>query len=184
MDKMNEVEKHSQSPSLTSETASRQRTRSPLADFTARRKGDKLYIKPKLSAKFKATFEEKCSFEGDEKDVLHQRSATTIINDITQSYTFAPGFKKTQESLPEEDSENSFERLYNELKDSVMGSTMDPKSRRQEEKKDSVLTISSLSQESLQPEKNSLMRPVVAFCGKCQENIETSVVENVYVGGL
>ena len=169
--------------------------RSPLADFSAKRKGDKLYIKPKNFYRINATpgVEEILNpMSEDEKEGSHQRSSTTIINDTAQVYTFVPGTKKTQESVPEEEtSNNSFERMYNELKDSMMASTLDPKSFNKhmtpKEHFSTILTVSSSSEDETSrrsSEKNSLLESVTAFCSSCGKNTMTDVIENIYTGSL
>lgn len=173
----------------------RVQVRSPLADYLAKRKGDKLYIKPKKN--FKTNLVEGAdgihdSLSDDENLASHQRSSTTIINDTAQVYTFVPGSKKTQESVPEEEtSNNSFERLYNELKDSMMASTLDlrtyNKNLTPKEHFSTILTVSSSSESDSSQDtapKNSLLGSVTAFCDNCGRNTTTEVIENIYTGSL
>ena len=136
-------------------------------------------------------------------DQEHQRTPTTIIKDIANSYTFIANSNCTQDALAEEDDLScSLISDSSEMKHSMMYSTMDPKSFYQRpqttgECYSTIFTVSSSSSEerfsaiSENQDKNeelstqhSLLNSVVAFCNKCQDNTRTEVIENLYPGGF
>ena len=138
-----------------------------------------------------------------ETDQEHQRTPTTIIKDIANSYTFITNSNGKRDTFAEEeDLSCSLMSDSSEIKQSVMFSTMDPKSFYQKPPKpdeccSKIFTVSSSSCEerfsaiSENQEKkeelltqHSLLNPVVAFCNKCQDNTSTEVIENLYPGNF
>lgn len=142
-------------------------------------------------------------FEFSEEDLsVHQRTCTTIINDVAQSYTFVPELSKTQESgnneyLP-------YESLENSLKHSIMASTADPKSFLKKSmanklRKSTILTVSSNSSSNTfcqfhgstelnigKPleKRTPMFAPIFAYCQTCKANKMTEVIENRFGGTL
>lgn len=185
----------------------------PSGELSITKKGDKLCLRPLSPYRYICTpkiNEDLCSDLSESSFEIeaqcHQRSSTTIINDIAQSYTFVPAIKKTQESIHDEDSlsSSSKDNSENDCKDSILASTVDPKSFLRKPKLNqgqvsTILTISSTSSEKNAPQKlvshrnhkresqelrNSIFESVTAFCKKCGQNTPTEVIENVYVGTL
>jgi hypothetical protein len=181
----------------------------PSGELSITKKGHKLCLRPLSPYRYNPTPEIKEdssseSIEISEEDIhCHQRSSTTIINDVAQSYTFVPAIKKTQGSMHEEEilSNVSIENLEN-FKNSIMASTADPKSffkksKVNQQRNSTILTISSNSSVKSLPllqskddknnkesQKNSILEPVTAFCKKCGENNPTEVIEKIYTGSL
>lgn len=189
------------------------RAKFPSGELHVTKKGDKLYIRPLSPYRYNSTPEIKEHFRSDsgeswlEREVqCHQRSVTTIINEIPQSYTFVPAIKKTQLDINDEDSisNSSHEHSNDDYKDSIVASTIDPKSFLRKPnpfqvRVSTIMTISSTSSEKPPPNdllspkrdkhnsqenRNSILEPVKAFCQKCGQNTTTEVIENVYVGSL
>jgi hypothetical protein len=140
-----------------------------------------------------------------EPDQEHQRSPTTIIKDIANSYRFmADSNEKRGKVIEDDDLSCSLISEPFELNKSLMYSTMDPKSFLQKpqttgECYSTIFTVSSSSSSSsfslssenayIKSEEelssnHSLLSPVVAFCNKCLENTKTEVIENLYPGSF
>ena len=173
----------------------------PSGEISITTQGDKLILRPSSPYRYTYTPEvleadfsqsEECS----EDTQIHQRSSTTVINDIAQSYTFAPMQKKTEESI--EDSDSSINVEFHPSR-SFFTSTSDPQSffnkiKAKREKNSNLLTISSGSSELKVPDfdvseehselRRSLYSSVMAFCQKCGKNTLTEVKQKVYLGTL
>ena len=138
-----------------------------------------------------------------ELDQEHQRTPTTIIKDIANSYTFITNSNGKRDTFAEEDDLScSLISDSSEIKQSGLFSTMDPKSFYQKPPKpgecySNIFTVSSSSceerfsaiSENLEKKEelltqHSLLSPVVAFCNKCQDNVSTEVIENLYPGNF
>lgn len=194
----------------------------PSGELSITKKGDKLYLRPLSPYRYNPPSliqEDSCSESletSHDQDASHQRTSTIIIKDIAQSYTFVPAIKNTHKNLIHEDTQSysssiskkhyassNDERSEDYGKDSLMISTMDPKSPLRKPnlyqgRVSSIMTISSTSSEKNPPFKNfpsenckagirnrnSLFESVTAFCSKCEQNIHTEVRENVYLGTL
>ncbi|OMJ74147.1 hypothetical protein SteCoe_27002 [Stentor coeruleus] len=185
----------------------------PSGELSIIKKGDKLCLRPLSPYRYICTpkiNKDLCSDISESSVEIepqcHQRSSTTIINDIAQSYTFIPAIKKTQESIHDEDSISNSSKDHSEddYKNSILASTVDPKSFLRKPKLNqgqvsTILTISSTSSEKNAPKKlvshrnykrvnqeprNSIFESVTAFCKKCGQNTVTEVIENIYVGTL
>ena len=182
----------------------------PSGDISVITQGDKLYLRPASPYRYTMTSEapvNESARSDDNNDAemqLHQRSSTTIINDIAQSYTFVPGSKKTQESSVDDVGESPDSSLSMDFhpSHSFLASTNDPQSFLKKTmvkvKRSSTLrTISSGSSEFKQPAiikfrkpfemytgRDSLLEPVMAFCQQCRKNVLTEVIEKEYLGNL
>ena len=184
----------------------------PSGELSIYKKGAKLYLRPLSPYRYTSTPEIKendspsPSNISEEESQCHQRSSTTIINDIAQSYTFIPAIQKTLDSQPDEDIiSNTSELIEEPQRISIMDSTIDPKSNQvksnlNQERISTIKTISSsYSTENNFRElhskrnwksfddyenKHSLLESVMVFCQKCGRNNPTEVVENMYVGTL
>lgn len=169
-----------------------EKSKLPSGDLFIQKRGDQLIIRPTSPYRYNRFPDaEEISFSNSIEEIKevtqHQRSTTTIINDISQSYTFIQSCQKTLESPQISSSNQSFEQLCNELKDSVMASTMDPKSFMQKPSrtKGKIERISTLfSQNSMKNEKHSLLDPVTAFCSNCCKNVKTVVFKKDFTGNL
>ncbi|OMJ85586.1 hypothetical protein SteCoe_13062 [Stentor coeruleus] len=195
----------------------------PSGELSITKKGDKLYLRPLSPYRYNqpSLIQEDSSSESSEsletsydQDPSHQRTSTIIIKDIAQSYTFIPAIKNTNKNIIHEDIQsygsNLLKKCYSSSndeqsedyeKDSIMISTMDPKSplfkkNLYQGRETSIVTISSTSSEknlkfknfpgrnckSRMRNRNSLFKSVTAFCSKCEQNINTEVRENQYMG--
>jgi hypothetical protein len=169
-----------------------EKSKLPSGDLLIQTRGDQLLIRPLSPYRYNRFPEvEEISFSNSIEEIKevtqHQRSTTTIINDISQSYTFIQSCQKTSESPQVSSSNQSFEQLCNELKDSVMASTMDPKSFMHKPqplfaKPEKISTI--FSQSSSTKDKHSLLQPVTAFCSNCDKNVKTIVFKSDFSGNL
>ena len=187
----------------------------PSGEISITTKGNKLYLRPNSPYRYNPSPETK--IEEIDSDSLsenenfsHQRSATTIINDVAQSYIFIPAIQKTQESFYDDEmfSRHSLENLEN-FKNSIMSSTIDPKlySKKKKVRRNStIFTVSSNSSVKSDPKlqkqklkscenlqnfnnfdnfcENGMKTSVVAFCEQCKVNNPTHVIEDVYLGTL
>lgn len=175
----------------------------PSGEISITTQGDKLILRPSSPYRYTSTPEvleadfsesEECS----EDTQIHQRSSTTVINDIAQSYTFAPMQKRTEESIENSEASISVEFYRSQ---SFLASTSDPQSfftkiKTKRKKNSNLLTISSGASElgipdlsmSMSEEHSELRRSlygsVMAFCKKCGKNTLTEVKQDVYLGTL
>lgn len=183
------------------EIDSNQKSKLPSGSISISTQGDQLIIRP--SSPYRYNFSPNnddtsfCTSIEEIKDLnQHQRSTTTIINDISQSYTFLQANNKSHDSISEEFSQDKeLEELCNEIKDSEMVSTMDPKSfirhpSLAQKHFSTVFTVSSpMNEEKFMKaekrvKKHKLVDPVTAYCSKCGENVRTQVVKKAYTGSL
>ena len=179
------------SPSTTTESSLQQAT-SSLATKPSSLKSKLSCLNLKVSTTYTVPSEQE-----------HQRTPTTIIKDIANSYTFISNTNNQNLPLAEEDDLScSLLSDSSDMKQSMMYSTMDPKSFYQRpqttgECYSTIFTVSSSSSEERfsvisenQDKKeelstqHSLLNSVVAFCNKCQDNTSTEVIENLYPGGF
>ena len=175
----------------------------PSGELLITQKGNMLYLRPTSPYRYtisplKEESSSDCFNKSIEENQIHQRSSTTIINDIAQSYTFVPALKKTQESLNDEVLSNtSVENFEDELKTSVR-STADlnfleklkiMKEKNNQSTNDLNATKRNFfcegeTNKETEKNKNSLVESIVAYCNKCKLNTQTHVVENFYIGSL
>ena len=179
-----------------------QKSKLPSGSISISTQGDQLIIRPSSPYRYNLSPKNEetsfCTSIEEIKDLnQHQRSTTTIINDISQSYTFLQGYDRSRDNISEEFSQDKdLEELCNDMKDSEMVSTMDPKSFIKNpdltpKHFSTVFTVSSpmneepnLVKAGKKVKKHKLIEPVTAFCSKCGENVKTLVVKKVYTGGL
>lgn len=181
------------------ETIYSEQSKLPSGSISISTQGDHLIIRPSSPYRY--------NFSPDGEDHLfspsteenkdlnqHQRSTTTIINDISQSYTFFHSSNRSQESLPDDFSQdNEINKLYNDLKNSVTASTLDPKSFKERplnvpnhissifisNQEENIAKIKEKSEA-----RHKLIDPVTVFCSNCKENVRTRVVKKEYTGSL
>ncbi|OMJ91442.1 hypothetical protein SteCoe_6022 [Stentor coeruleus] len=133
------------SPSLCNSPSAK--LKKPNGDTSIITKEDQLYLIPSSQYQTSPTKDliqdpplEPTDISLEPEIQIHQRNSTTIINDISQSYTFIPAIKKTKKilfdnsflsyssSMSLESNNQSFhENSENSFSDSIMSSTMDPK---------------------------------------------------------
>lgn len=183
---------HLSNPTKPVPTPFPEKSKLPSGDLLIQKQGDQLLIRPSSPYRYNHFPDlEEISFSKSIEDLQestqHQRTSTTIINDISQSYTFIQTYQKSLESPQVSSTTQSFDQLSNELKDSAVASTMDPKSFMQKplRTKGKIKKISTKSsQNSIKSEKNSLLEPVTAFCSNCGKNIRTVVFKKDFTGNL
>ena len=168
--------------------------------------GDELCLKPSSPCTFSFIPQESQAsllnpFEISEEEIQpHKRTYNTIINDVAQSYTFVPEIEKDEKKRANYQLlfKDFFEENEKSMKFSMRASTEDPKSfvkglGGNKEKNSTIVTISSnSSRKSFGDMKDcselkidcseinkdsTLIRPIIAFCSKCQGNMPTEIVE-------